>query len=317
MSSTGTQNYTSPLILYMLDFALYVMAGIRFCLWMRGFSECTQARFRTALFHLHLMMAAQTSPVAAVPLLQKFGYPATVYLTTFYCQKRIPVFDPTLSYLLWRGRNCGTDLSAIVYASNPLFLSTQSERAASWQAIYEFTKTNGHGAEEKDHILRRISQAIGVDYNVLLRTGKLMIMAPEVVAKLPADLIDVQLHTHRHRTPRDRMLFCKEILENRAVIEDIIGYKHTHHFCYPSGDYWGEFLGWLPAVNVSFATTCIPHLASRRLHRLLLPRIMDSELLNPEIFHGWCSGIASFFPGKRENQLDQARLEQSSKIRFV
>jgi hypothetical protein len=38
------------------------------------------------------------------PLLKEYGFPATVYQTTHYCSRRIPVFNVICSYLLWKKR---------------------------------------------------------------------------------------------------------------------------------------------------------------------------------------------------------------------
>ena len=71
-------------------------------------------------------------------------------------------------------------------------------------------------------------------------------MSEDTVRALPRDLIDVQLHTHRHRAPRDRELFLREIRDNASVIRRLRGERSPmEHFCYPSGEYFGEFLGWL------------------------------------------------------------------------
>ena len=37
-------------------------------------------------------------------MLCEFDVQATVYLTTYYCDHRVPVFPPALSYILWKAR---------------------------------------------------------------------------------------------------------------------------------------------------------------------------------------------------------------------
>src|SRR4051812_31336533 len=41
---------------------------------------------------------------AAVPLLEEFGYPATNYVSSYYCVNQRPVPDVALRYLLWSAR---------------------------------------------------------------------------------------------------------------------------------------------------------------------------------------------------------------------
>src|ERR1700682_1070702 len=41
----------------------------------------------------------------AFPLFNEFGFPVTLYLTTFYSYYQKPVFDLMCSYLLWKGQS--------------------------------------------------------------------------------------------------------------------------------------------------------------------------------------------------------------------
>ena len=72
----------------------------------------------------------------------------------------------------------------------------------------------------------------------------LQLMNAQELAEVATNGIDVQLHTHRHRTPEEETLFRQEITENRERIRALTGREATH-FCYPSGVYRKEFAGWL------------------------------------------------------------------------
>ena len=45
---------------------------------------------------------------------------------------------------------------------------------------------------------------------------------------------DLQLHTHRHRTPTHQDDFSREIIENRDCMA-ALGLRDPEHFCYPNG----------------------------------------------------------------------------------
>ncbi len=245
----------------------------------------------------------------ALPVLREFNAPATLYLTTFYCESRQPVFDTILSYVLWKGRSSAADVSALSASPVPLTVTTDTERKKTRNALHEYATREQMSAEEKDDLVARLAGMLGVDYAAILDRGTLQIMTPDMVRALPADLIDVQLHTHRHRTPRDHALFVREIRDNAKRIRELRGSANPlDQFCYPSGDYAGEFFDWLRECDVRYATTCVPDLASREGDPMLVPRFIDTMAQSSTVFEAWTSGVAALLPRKAEYQLDAARV---------
>lgn len=247
----------------------------------------------------------------ALPLLQEFEAPATVYVTTYYSDHRLPVFDTALSYVLWRGRRSDADVAPLIGAAAGSLRATPVGWHAAWSALYEYARRERLDAIAKDALLRAVATAVGADYDALVRRRLLHIMTPDEVCALPRPLVDVQLHTHRHRTPRDRTLFVREILDNRARLAELGSAPEAlRHFCYPSGDYAGEFLPWLSELGVASATTCVPGLATRTSPSLLLPRFVDTNAQSGVTFEAWISGVAALLPQRREYRLDSTRLRR-------
>ena len=139
------------------------------------------------------------------------------------------------------------------------------------------------------------SQRLGLDWDNFLRRRLLGLMHPEEIGALDPTVVDVQLHTHRHRVPEERGLFLREIHENRQALAKC-GLDPTRliHFCYPSGDYRPAFLPWLAEAGIASAVTCVPGLASSRHDRLLLPRFIDTGTTSEVEFEGWTSGVRQF-----------------------
>jgi len=143
------------------------------------------------------------------------------------------------------------------------------------------------------------------DYDALLERRIMHNLSADEVRQLAADGVDVQLHTHRHRTPRDRHLFLREIEDNRASIQAMTGHKASH-FCYPSGVYDPMFLPWLTEAGVVSATTCEAGFAARSSNPLLLPRFLDSESLSEIEFESWLTGMSLAIPRRRAGTSAQA-----------
>jgi peptidoglycan/xylan/chitin deacetylase (PgdA/CDA1 family) len=249
----------------------------------------------------------------ALPILREFNAPATVYLTTYYSGVHLPVFDVVLSYVLWRGRHCRVDLSPVCESNEPLWAQTAAERANAFNTLYKYAITRELDAHAKNRLVAGVAALVGVSYADVLASGVLRIMPPEVVAKLPPELIDVQLHTHRHRTPRTRDLFMRELRDNAAHIRAVRGEGlPLAHFCYPSGDYDGAFLPWLREAGVDYATTCVPGLASADDNPRLLPRLIDTAARSELAFEAWASGFAALLPKHPSYVLNRRRLRSGT-----
>jgi peptidoglycan/xylan/chitin deacetylase (PgdA/CDA1 family) len=231
----------------------------------------------------------------ALPELNRFGFPATLYLTTYYSRFQRPVFDVMLSYLLWKGR--GGELAVAEIARDRLALD-DAGRAFGWAALQSYVRSKGFSAVQKDALLASLAARLHIDYEELRRERILHLLTEEEVIRVTAAGIDVQLHTHRHRTPRDRDLFLKELEDNRAAIEKMLpdAKGSLRHFCYPSGDYFPEALPWLTRAGICSAVTCEPGLATRDNPPLLLPRLVDHMGLSEIEFGAWISGVATWLP---------------------
>ena len=234
----------------------------------------------------------------AHPILKEFDFPATLYLTTFYVYYNRPALDAICSYLLWKGRGATLDLREITGQGEEIDLSSDAARAAACDYLTGFARQRKLSAEEKDALAAKLARRLKIDYDALCDKRILHLLTPDEVGRLAADGVDIQMHTHRHRSPLNRELFYREIEENRNSIQAMTGSSATH-FCYPSGVFSNAFLSWLEDLNVVSATTCEPGFASRNSHRLLLPRLVDHTLLSPIEFEGWLAGPSAALPRRR------------------
>jgi peptidoglycan/xylan/chitin deacetylase (PgdA/CDA1 family) len=225
---------------------------------------------------------------AAVPLLKEFGFPCTLYLTTYYMQHRVPIFNLAVSYLFWKSGLQTVHLPE--FDDNPMPLATEADRHRATDKVLQWAASRDLTTPQKNEIAHQLAERVNVDYPAMLRSRILQIMSPEEAVATGKAGIDLQLHTHRHRVPRDQDLFQLEIRENRERIRDLSGRDATH-FCYPSGDYDSKMFPWLRDEGVISATTCELGLASRSSDMLKIPRVLDCNQMNWLDFESWLCGV--------------------------
>ncbi len=238
----------------------------------------------------------------AFPVLKKYGFPATVYQTTYYCDYDRPVFHLISSYMLWKRRGEVLNGGERFGLAPRLDLRTEASRQAILDQLVKHAEDQKLTEQKKNELAEELAVAIGIDYAELVRKRVLQLLRPHEIAELAKEGVDFQLHTHRHRTPMSEAPFRREIRDNRYSLQSMLSAQSTRHFCYPSGVYEPEFLPWLAAEDVISATTCDPGIASRTSNPLLLPRFVDTSHVTNLEFEGWLSGAASLLPRRKRRK---------------
>jgi peptidoglycan/xylan/chitin deacetylase (PgdA/CDA1 family) len=244
--------------------------------------------------------------VNAYPVLRKYGFPATVYLTTYYCFYNRPIFRLALAYMMWKRRDHVIEDHPLQWMPPVLDLRTPENRLLLLQRCDQYAKTHELTGSQKDDLAAELASAIHFDYATLTRERLFHLMDPQEVAAVASGGIDIQLHTHRHRTPLDRNLFVREITENRQHVCELTGREDLTHFCYPSGALREDFLPWLKEAGVESAATCVSGLGIAGGNPLLLPRLLDKPELTEDEFGAWLTGLGALMPKLKPPSLDVA-----------
>lgn len=247
----------------------------------------------------------------ALPLLSEFGFPATVYLSTYYCRYQAPVFDAACGYLLWRSVGKTLDTAGILPDTGKFHIADQEQRRRIQNRLVRHVRGSTMSARDKDELLDALSSRLGADIAGIRERRLLYYMNPAEIREARASGVDLQLHTHRHRMPRDRALFEREIADNIREIQEIANTTAVpSHFCYPCGDYEPVFYDWLRELGVESAVTCQPGLASSGSNPFELPRFLDMPTLSQIEFEGWLTGFSGLFPQRDSRVLHSQRSQE-------
>ena len=230
--------------------------------------------------------------------LQALSFPATAYITTYYCQKETPIFRLMMQYIFWKTQEPQLDLSGLpVPLSDCVQLAEQEESQRVMWDLIRFGETQ-LPEPERVRLARTIANRLQVDYDRVLEGRYLSLMNESELRQMISGDIDIQLHTHRHHLPDQKEIIYQEITDNRAVLEPIAR-KPLRHLCYPSGIWSEESWAYLTELQVMSATTCDPGLNVPGTPVLGLKRFLDGENISQIEFESEMCGFNDFLRSVR------------------
>ncbi len=236
---------------------------------------------------------------AAAPLLEEFGVPATNYVSTYYSAHQRPIPPVAVRYLLWRARHMELAPGTLPGLDDAASLRDPRQRERLADRLMEAPQDATRDRAAQEAWLGEVAASLGIDWDGFLRSRLFHLMTADELRDMARRGFDMQLHTHRHRTPRDKDAFCREVLENRRILEELTRRPATH-FCYPSGDVDAMFLPWLRELGVATATTtAAAGMAGAGHDPLLLPRYSDTMAQSETVFESWLAGVGHVLRSRR------------------
>lgn len=232
-----------------------------------------------------------------LPVLEEHHYPATIYLTTYYCLNQRPVIDVALQYLfqIVDVTRCPS-ISLPRYDLGPLPVATREQRSDALAKALAVCNLLDSDCQRQE-FLRQLCTLAYIDYRALVEERWFHLMTPAEVEDATTRGITFELHTHHHRiTHVGKDCLASEIVANRLHIENLTG-RIPAHFCYPSGRFTPELWPGLKDCKIRSATTTDIGLADANTPKYALPRILDGEQISELEFEAEMSG---FLELKRE-----------------
>ena len=202
-----------------------------------------------------------------LPVLEKYALPATLYATTWYAGRDLPVVNVAVNYL--RAAAGRPDIDGPAKIAEIEALPVDRRLAA----------------------LRAFGAELGVD-EAWLETRQFHIMSAAELAEAHGRGLDVQLHTHRHIEIDTQVeALPAEIEENRAWLRAAIGDLPFDHFCLPSGATHPKARALLAASGVRSATLVTPGLNAPGADPYALRRFLDARDISDAEFEAYLSGL--------------------------
>jgi hypothetical protein len=186
-------------------------------------------------------------------------------------------------------------------------------RTRADKVVKAYARSQDLSGPAKDALAAELATGLRIDYEAIHRKRLIHLIAPDEARALANKGVDFELHTHRHRTPRNRDGFSREITENRRCISAISGVD-PRHFCYPDGVHVPEFRAWLREENIISATTCEFGIATAKSDPLLLPRLVDSSGISLTEFRAFITGVGKFLP-RRLHATNGEQADTGSQVR--
>lgn len=223
----------------------------------------------------------------AAPLLKRFGYPATLYLSTRHAVDGTPVAAVVLGYMLWKRHKTQLKLENIDPSVDGVY-ELGSVHGATHVLLER--KISQLDPELQARALRQIAERLNLE-EPLTADRRFRLIAVEDIPTLAQLGVDTQLHTHDHFMPMEFTELREQLVQNAEYIRRYRDGEPPRHFCYPSGQHRDEHPLWLAQMGILSATTCDPGMNRSGQNPYLLRRFLDSESISEIEFEANICGI--------------------------
>lgn len=137
----------------------------------------------------------------AWPMLREYEYPATLYGTmTSHSSRPCAVFDPMLSYLLWKGRR---NTLALQEPALRYDLRDPRERKRAVTAVCELARAESWAADRKEAFLAQLAGSLWIDYARIESKRVLHPITAEEASAMVAEGLDLRPYTRQPAMTRD------------------------------------------------------------------------------------------------------------------
>ncbi len=225
----------------------------------------------------------------ALPILNRHGIPYTIYVYSDFSETQEPVYPVLLSYMYFAGtgrEEAVAYLSACCGETPPV---PAGSRGRFEQLADRLLRTRT--PSEQRIVARDLAGILGVSWEEIVASRRFHLMGGSEIEETAARGGDIQLHTHRHRWPSDRGSALREIRENRAYLEPLVGRRLTH-FCYPGGSWSEEQLPFLREAGIDSAVTCEAGGNGPGSNPLVLKRFLDGQHISKAEFEAEVTGLS-------------------------
>jgi peptidoglycan/xylan/chitin deacetylase (PgdA/CDA1 family) len=219
----------------------------------------------------------------AFPLLEQYGFPATLYQMTKEMLSERPVPDLLFAYMI---ETTPKDIILNRYkwgsAEKIELTHPQNKKAFLDYCLSHSEKLDSF--EELEQFCIELGDLLGVDYEDIRNSRILTLLSASEVSMLASRGLDIQLHTHTHAFPQNDAEAARlEIQKNRESLERLTHWPLVH-FCYPSGEWRIAHWEVLKKEGMKSATTCMSGLNDSNVNMLALNRFLDSEDIKDIVF---------------------------------
>ena len=233
----------------------------------------------------------------AAPLLLKYNYPATVYVTSYYVEQAAPIFRLVIQYMFHRTQAKNLAHKDVCWATERVVDLTNAKAAekAMWECIDHGERVCNE--QQRHAICDLLGELLNIPYHAIAESRMFHLMTPEQLQEIAASGISIGLHTQRHTfSTADRAQAVREIADNRTALQRC-GVNPVDHFCYPSGLFDSRQGEWLDAMGIKSSTTCVPGLNTSKTPRHELGRFLDGDNIHQLEFEAALSGFSDIVRG--------------------